>query len=142
MSNSGFTCVKCNRIFKLKHHLKAHLNKKTSCSSSQNPINPQKEIEMRYQIKCTMTQNNALNNISNCSYCDREFKRKWDLNRHLKICKVKEEKDKDDITIEQLKDKMKFLEIENVRLKTENEHLKKYNELIDVVKKLKDENNN
>ena len=130
MSNSGFTCVKCNRIFKLKHHLKAHLNKKNTCSFLQD------------QIKCTMTQNNALDNISNCSYCDREFKRKWDLNRHLKICKVKGEKDKDDQTIEQLKDKMKLLEIENVRLKTENEHLKKYNELIDVVKKLKDENNN
>ena len=130
MSNSGFTCVKCNRIFKLKHHLKAHLNKKNTCSSLQD------------QIKCIMTQNNALDNISNCSYCDREFKRKWDLNRHLKICKVKGEKDKNYQTMEQLKDKMKLLEIENVRLKTENEHLKKYNELIDVVKKLKDENNN
>lgn len=130
MSNSGFICIKCNRIFKLKHHLKAHLSKKKSCSSLQD------------QIKCTMTQNNALNNISKCSYCEREFKRKWDLNRHLKICKVKVEKDKDDITIEQLKDRIKILEIENIRLKTENEHLKKYNELVDVVKKLKDENAN
>ena len=127
MSNSGFTCVKCNRIFKLKHHLKAHLNKKNSCSSSQNPINPQKEIEMR---------------LYECIHCDYKFKRNYHLIRHLKICKVKGEKDKNYQTIEQLKDKMKLLEIENVRLKTENEHLKKYNELIDVVKKLKDENNN
>ena len=78
------------------------------------------------------------------------------MNKHLKICKLKEKKDKNaeilkqltnkanflEIENEQLKDKMKLLEIENVRLKTENEHLKKYNELIDVVKKLKDENNN
>jgi hypothetical protein len=130
MSNSGFVCEKCNRIFKLKHHLKAHLEKKNSCSPLQN------------KIKFTITQNNALNDTSSCSYCNRDFKRKWDLIRHLKICKIKEKKDEDDQTIEQLKDKMKFLEIENVRLKTENEHLKKYNELIDVVKKLKEENNN
>jgi len=134
MSNSGFICVKCNRIFKLKHHLKAHLNKKKSCSSLQNPINPQKEIEMR---------------LYECPHCDYKFKRNYHLNRHLKICKVKVEKDKDDITIEQLKDtieqlkdRIKILEIENIRLKTENEHLKKYNELVDVVKKLKDENAN
>jgi len=133
MSNSGFVCEKCNRIFKLKHHLKAHLEKKNSCIP------------------------NLVQNIKHeCNFCDRIYNHKYNLNKHLKMCKVKEKKDKNDEIIkqltdkanflgkenEQLKDKMKFLEIENVRLKTENEHLKKYNELIDVVKKLKEENNN
>ena len=133
MSNSGFVCEKCNRIFKLKHHLKAHLGKQKKC-----------------------IPNLVQNTKHECNFCNRLYNHKYNLNKHLKICKLKEKKDKNaeilkqltnkanflEIENEQLKDKMKLLEIENVRLKTENEHLKKYNELIDVVKKLKDENNN
>jgi len=133
MSDSGFVCVHCNRIFKLKHHLKAHLGKKKKC-----------------------IPNLVLNIKNECNFCNRTYNHKYNLNKHLKKCKVKEEKDKNDKIIEQLKDKtnfletenkqlkdkMKLLEMENVRIKTENEHLKKYNELIDVVKRLKDENNN
>jgi K+/H+ antiporter YhaU regulatory subunit KhtT len=133
MSNSGFVCEKCNRIFKLKHHLKAHLGKQKKC-----------------------IPNLVQNTKHECNFCNRLYNHKYNLNKHLKICKLKEKKDKNaeilkqltnkanflEIENKQLKDKMKLLEIENVRLKTENEHLKKYNELIDVVKKLTDENNN
>lgn len=120
-SGSGFVCYKCNRIFKLKHHLKAHLNKKNSCDK--------------------VCMNKFATNI--CEFCEKGFSNSYALKRHINLyCKVKKEKDKDDITIEQLKDRIKILEIENIRLKTENEHLKKYNELVDVVKKLKDENAN
>ncbi len=92
----------------------------------QNPINPQKEIEMR---------------LYECPHCDYKFKRNYHLNRHLKICKVKVEKDKDDIAFG-LKEDVDFIALSFVRSASDIKDLrlllKKQIKKVKIISKIED----
>jgi len=102
MENIIFGCPHCNRVFKLKHHLKAHLQRKKSCSLIKN--------------KNTLIESFTHSNPYTCRHCNRKFKRNWGLKRHLTTCKKKKEKDNTEKELLEAKIKIKKLEIQNKQL--------------------------
>jgi len=76
-----FECNRCHRSFNRKYNLERHEKKKKKCKKNEQII-PQKNAPDRKKthLDCKKTQNNAFE----CNHCNRNFKRNWDLNRHLK----------------------------------------------------------
>ncbi len=105
-----FECNRCHRSFNRKYNLERHENKKKKCKKNEQII-PQKNAPERKitHLDCKKTQNNAFE----CNHCNRNFKRNWDLNRHLKTCNEKKEKEKEENRkLEILNAKIKLLELE------------------------------
>jgi glutaredoxin-related protein len=63
-----YTCKKCKKTFKQKGHYSNHLKRLRPCIS----------IDLDTKTKFA------------CKYCDKEYPYKYNLNRHLKVCKEKE----------------------------------------------------
>lgn len=108
-----FSCPYCNRVFKLKHHLKAHLQRKKPCTLTKNKNAQNVSFTKK---KRNLTQNNAIKNSYSCLFCNREFKRNWDLKRHLNSCKKKKEQEKTEEELQEAKLKIKELEMKNKQL--------------------------
>jgi len=79
MKDKTFVCIRCNRAFKLKHHLKAHFSRRRSCHRSLTKLSDQLVI----------TQKIESSKIYSCDYCDYKSNRNPNLKRHLKTCKKK-----------------------------------------------------
>ena len=78
------TCQFCNKKFPQQWRLRRHLKKKKPCKNlSQNipEIIPKKKI---YPISSQKKE-------YSCDYCNRNYKHKYHLTRHLKTCKKKKE---------------------------------------------------
>ena len=107
MKDQSFICIRCNRAFKLKHHLKAHFSRKTSCQRSLTNLSD----------KLVITQKIESSKTYSCSFCDYISNRNPNLTRHLKTCKKKKKEEKKE------KEKEKINEDSN--LKDIIEHLQK-----------------
>ena len=85
MNNKSFICIRCNRAFKLKHHLKAHFSRKISCQRSLTKLSD----------KLVITQKIECSKIYSCDFCDYKSNRNPNLNRHLLTCKKKKKEEKE-----------------------------------------------
>ena len=102
------TCQFCNKKFPQQWRLRRHLKKKKPCRNlSQNipEIIPKKKI---YPISSQKKE-------YSCDYCNRNYKHKYHLTRHLKTCKIRKEKDE----IKSLEEEMEEMRSEIQRLKKE-----------------------
>jgi len=108
-----FSCPYCNRVFKLKHHLKAHLQRKKPCTITKNKNTQNTPITKK---KHELTQSSTISNSYSCSFCNRKFKRNWPLKRHLNTCKKKKEQEKTEEELHEAKLKIKELEMKNKQL--------------------------
>ena len=102
------TCQFCSKKFPQQWRLRRHLKKKKPCKIlSQNipKIIPKKKI---YPI---LSQKKEYS----CDYCNRNYKHKYHLTRHLKTCKIRKEKDE----IKSLEEEMEEMRSEIQRLKKE-----------------------
>ena len=103
-----YKCDKCFKEFKQKGHYKRHLQRKYSCKKIENndKIYSNNGItipKMEYNIKC--------------DFCFNIYSTKFNLNKHLKICKLKSEDDKKQKLYELLiKDQNRKLEEQNLYL--------------------------
>ena len=102
------TCQFCNKKFPQQWRLRRHLKKKKPCRNlSQNipEIIPKKKI---YPISSQKKE-------YSCDYCNRNYKHKYHLTRHLKTCKIRKEKDEK----KSLEEEMEEMRSEIQRLKEE-----------------------
>lgn len=102
------TCQFCSKKFPQQWRLRRHLKKKKPCKIlSQNipEIIPKKKF---YPI---LSQKKEYS----CDYCNRNYKHKYHLTRHLKTCKIRKEKDE----IKSLEEEMEEMRSEIQRLKEE-----------------------
>ena len=90
--NKIFICQLCNREFNRKFNLNQHLKRKNPCK-----VNIKSNEKLYQNIpkypKIIPFHPKPSQNIPkfNCIYCDRNYKHKYHLTRHLKTCKKKKE---------------------------------------------------
>lgn len=106
METKSFICIRCNRAFKLKHHLKAHFSRKISCQRSLTDLSD----------KLVITQKIESSKTYSCNFCDYKSNRNPNLKRHLLTCKKKKKKEKE----EKEKERKKINEDSNFKNIIEN----------------------
>lgn len=152
-------CFKCDAIFYKKSHYDRHNNRKYDCSikKKNNTNDNSEEIQ---NIPNVYNQTNNHNNVEDkeicenvnlekqddtlfCGFCLQSYSSKSNLNKHLKICKVKINKDNEKEN--QHQKELKLLKDENDKLKKQNKLLMnkindiiiKNNEIIKIHKTIK-----
>ena len=83
-----YSCSICNKSFKQKIDYTRHLNRKYICKKKE--IDNNKRAENSTVVPNPAHNKTNIENKNTCEYCDKQYKRKSELNRHLKTCKVKE----------------------------------------------------
>jgi len=134
-----YICKNCNKEFNKKCNYTSHLNRKKPCKK--NTIE-KKNIS---HIRDDPSQNRDNRDNKNiCEYCEKEYKHKCHLNRHLKTCKNKEIYDiKENIYNLLLEEQNKKLEGQNLYLQQKIQLLEeKYNKVIKNKNKNSNNNNN
>ena len=97
----SYPCPKCYVIFNKKSNFDRHINKKYDCSTKNN-ITDNKLINNLEEIQNIPNIPNNPNQIQNipvenkneqlcCGFCSNTYSTKSNLNKHLKICKIKKE---------------------------------------------------
>ncbi len=81
---NGFVCPNCHRIFTRLYNLERHLKKKNKCIKVEK-IEEKKEEGVKKKEGVKKFE---------CNYCNKSYKQKCHLTRHLKTCKIKKEKQK------------------------------------------------
>jgi len=113
-------CYRCEKDFKQRWRLDRHLKRKKLCKkiptqqnlpkTFQNLPKPSKTFQNLPNID---KSSNTNNNRYVCDFCNRSYKQNYNLNKHLKTCKIKkaqEEKEKDKEEIKFLKKKVELYE--------------------------------
>lgn len=131
-----FECKRCHRSFTRKYNLERHEDKKKQCEEIEHNSIPnysnifqnlpilKKNIPKSSKIFQKKDESsNTNNNRYTCDFCDRNYKQKFNLNKHLKTCKEKiktEKKEEEDKKLEILNAKIKLLELKKALNITNN----------------------
>ncbi len=88
-----YKCLKCGSDFKKKWSYEYHINRKNPCVGNKND-----EIE---KIENHEMENNKKNinldeNELNCEFCKKSYSNISNLNKHIKVCKVKINKEREE----------------------------------------------
>ncbi len=91
------TCEKCNKEFDKKSNYNVHINKKKSCLK--NVLNKDNTIKIFQNIpnnsKIFHKAENNINIDNECKFCHKIYSQVYNLNKHLKTCKTKKQKECD-----------------------------------------------
>ena len=146
-----YKCDKCLKSFgNKKDHLQRHINKKKSCIDNKKllKIPPQnlqippilcQEIEKMEKNMTDEKPDEKFNekpddglpkeNTFECKFCLKTFAKKFNVDRHLKICNAKkEEESKVNVSnneLKEIKEQLSLILKQNEELKKESENLKK-----------------
>jgi len=134
-----YKCELCNKIFNHKGNYLHHINRKKSCVI----ISPS---------KCAKNGTDVPEIAHSCKFCNKEYKRKSELNRHYKSCKNKLAQEKDSELKEELLSLLLEIKLDNKKTlekqQEENKKMlnnqqklyeKKIDQLQDQIKKQSDE---
>ena len=118
-------CNRCEKDFKQRWRLGRHLKRKKLCKKiikqqnlpeySNNFEKPSKTFQ---NIPSIDKSSNTNNNRYTCDFCNRTYQQNYNLNKHLKICKIKKEQEKQEKQ-EKQKEKQKDEEIKFLKQKVE-----------------------
>jgi hypothetical protein len=129
-----YKCNKCLKEFNKKSNYKTHINRKTPCNR-------------KTSFESCVSNVPKLEHDSNkhmCQFCNKSYSRKPNLNRHLKTCKIKIDKEFKKNTFDMLLNKINDL---NIIVENQNNIIKdlqdkiegnvKVNDVKDIIKSLK-----
>ncbi len=105
-----YKCDKCNTIFQKKWNYEYHLNRKNPCIIS---INKEKETDEKRDVEKIK-----------CEYCNKTYSSISNLNKHLKLCKLKNK----DENMEEIKKDIEEIEIK----KEQNDIIEIKMEILDI----------
>lgn len=155
-----YKCETCSKLFKKKWDYDCHKNRKNPCKPAA-PVNTE-EHQNDTDIKVNDNMNNLnistdtntktsteYENEHKCSYCNKEFTRRWTLYRHINDrCEQKRivDQEKEEIFKKLLND-MVEIKNENKEIKSENKEIKEKNKQLEnkillLERKSKTKNNN
>ena len=123
-----YICSLCNKKFNHKGDYTRHINRKYKCKIIPSNNKTLKKLSIKSNVKNT--------NGFECEYCKIIIKRKDNLKRHYKICKVK----KDNLLISKINDLNIIIEKQNKNIKDLQEKTKgnvKIYDVKDIIKSLR-----
>ena len=127
----SYKCNICDKEFKQKGHYTYHINRKNKCIEI-NTISPG-----LHKKSAVCTKNVQIKEFK-CGYCNKDFCRKYTLNRHVEICDKKTITDvieKDNQLKEELfKTLLKKMEILEEQNDQNNDNMKKYEKRLSYLK--------
>lgn len=114
-----YTCSACGKQFTQKGHYMRHINRKFPCIKNNNEYS-------KYSISGINIPNLEYKEKQKCIYCDKIYSTKYNLNKHYKTCKQKQEIDmKDKLYNLLIKENQKKLKEDNLFLKQQINNLQK-----------------
>ena len=123
-----YNCIECNyltsRSANYNRHIKSakHLQKVTCAYNNKSTKFSAQDLEKTYHPTPTLHTPNTQKTSNNlCTYCDRSFSRPDTLSKHINTCKSKQREDNE------LKEKIKELNVQLELYKNENKHYIKEN---------------
>ena len=124
-----YICKICLKEFRQKIDYTRHINRKYKC----------KEINISNLSRAKTGTNTIEIEINNtCTFCNRKYKRKSELNRHLKNCKLKIDSElKEELLTLLIKENDKNEEAKQTQIEQQNLYLKQQIELLQGQLKIK-----
>lgn len=91
-----YRCTKCGTDFKKKWSYEYHINRKNPCIGIKEEENESNDIEINDKIVEKTDEEKLEENELKCNYCKKNYSSISNLNKHLKNCKVKINKEKEE----------------------------------------------
>ena len=100
-----YTCPRCGFNNKIKTKIRNHFHRKKICQPKLSNIDIKTAYEQVLNEKYTGAyMKNTVLNVYSCIYCDKTFERKFNLTRHINICKNRFVQKQDTVYTESEKD--------------------------------------
>ena len=133
---SNFKCTICLKNFNRKSNYIRHINRKYKCKEIN--INNSSRAKTGTIVPKPGTNTIEIEINNTCTFCNRKYKRKSDLNKHLKNCKIKKEQDmKEELLTLLIKENDKNEEAKQTQIEQQNLYLKHKIELLQGQLKIK-----
>ena len=118
-----YICEKCNKSFYQKGHYTRHINRKYPCNLKSSLT---ENIPNYSKNGIGIPKLEYIENSNSCPFCLKTYSTKFNLNKHLKNCKIKKKNDmKEELYNLLIQDTQKKIEEENLFLKQQINNLQK-----------------